>query len=121
INDGGNSGVFVRWLEQDRPSYEAEIKSTDPDPNRTGSIYRGKYPVAKSYMPPPRPGEWFTEETIVDGNHVTVLGNGKETAEYHDKDRVPRGRIALQVLLYQTVVEFKSIEVKELSASKTAD
>jgi hypothetical protein len=67
--------------------------------------------------PPPPPNEWFVEDIIADGDHVTVRVNGKLTAEYDEPNHVPRGRIALQMLDDRTVVDFESVEVKRLPNS----
>jgi serine/threonine protein kinase len=121
INDGGNSGVFVRYPDlNSAPGWEAQINATARDPNRTGSIYHDHHtiavtPVTKSPVPP---DEWFTEEIIADGNRISVRVNNRVIAEYvDDLGSSSRGRIALQMHDDQTVIEFASVEVKELPSS----
>jgi len=126
INNGGNSGVYFRapfgpirpsndpnWLE----GYEAQINCTGPDVNRTGSLYAipGGAVVAypDSIVPP---GEWFKMDIVAKGNHIVIKVNGTTTVDYTDpKRRTAAGHIALQQHDPQTVVEFRKIEIKELS------
>ncbi|MDB5351023.1 MAG: serine/threonine protein kinase [Planctomycetota bacterium] len=133
INDGGNSGLYTRAsfgaaTDVNSPlspkdGFEAQIYSTQRDSNgRTGSLFASR-PVGSrrvvnvTEMLAP-PGEWFTLEMIVQGNHVVVKVDGRVTADYTDSDAnsVPaRGRIALQQFSPVTLVEFRKVEVRELA------
>jgi hypothetical protein len=65
-----------------------------------------------------KPDEWFTQEVIADGNHITIKVNGKTTVDFVDEKRTcTKGHLALQVIGPGTVVQFRKIEVKELSPS----
>jgi hypothetical protein len=119
INNGGNSGVFVRWGGIGRePDYEAQIDSTAKDPHRTGSIYNGGFLRRDASAPPPPPGQWFVEEIIAQGDQVTVIVDGKQVASFDDSKHIPRGRVCLQIHGAGTSVEFASVEIKELSPTK---
>ncbi|HZY84125.1 MAG TPA: family 16 glycoside hydrolase [Gemmataceae bacterium] len=126
INEGGNSGVYVRagsapaW-PANKPTwpfgYEAQIYNSDnASQPKTGSLFAGPdgavVRVSESNAPP---GEWFTMEVIARGNHIIVKVNGRTTADYtDDRQRFMRGRIALQTMDKNTVAEFRKVEIKEL-------
>ena len=64
---------------------------------------------------PHKPDEWFTQEVIAEGNHITIKVNGKVTVDWRDpENRYTRGHFALQQHHPGTVVKFRKIEVKEL-------
>lgn len=125
INDGGNSGVSCRStfgpvLPANNPrwpeGYEAQINSTGPDKNKTGSLYgpgvKAAVPVIDSNV---RPNEWFTLELIAADSHLVVKINGQTTAEWSDPAQLfPMGHIALQQHDPQTVIEFRKIEINEV-------
>ncbi|HTK76365.1 MAG TPA: family 16 glycoside hydrolase, partial [Gemmataceae bacterium] len=118
INDGGNSGVLFRTRTAPGPrsGYEAQINSTHRDLNRTGSLYGTQnqilVPVREQLVPP---NEWFSEEVIAQGNEITIIVNNKTTAHFVDtQNRFIEGRIALQQHNPTTLVEFRTIEIKEL-------
>jgi len=68
-----------------------------------------------------KPGEWFTQEVIAQGNHIIIKVNGKTTVDFIDqKNLYPKGHLALQQHDDRTVVEFERIEVKELSSQVEA-
>ncbi len=117
ISDGGNSGLYFRvtkgpgWPD----GYEAQINSSFEDSQHTGSLY-GLAPVRTELIPP---GTWFTEEvTCRDtdaGTHVTIALNGVVVTDFTDTERRhASGHIALQQHNDGSVVEFRSIEVREL-------
>ncbi len=128
INDHGNSGQYFRArLGRDFPrGYEAQINATHGDPIRTGSLYpsfklsredRGKLLVMNTA--PHAPDEWFTQEVIAEGNHITIKVNGKTTVDWSDPNNTyMRGHFALQGHDPKTVVKFRKIEVIELPATK---
>lgn len=127
INDGGNSGVFVRAtnapvMPQGSPrwpgGYEAQINSTHADPNRTGSLYSFGKVVGGIQAAPPKPGEWFDMEIVARGNHLVVKVDGETRLDFIDTQRLASsGHIALQVHDARSRVEFRRIEIKELSAA----
>jgi Domain of Unknown Function (DUF1080) len=122
INDGGNSGQYFRteFGPNFPKGYEAQINATHKDKIRTGSLY---FPKLKEVLildtAPHKPDEWFTQEVIANGNHLTVIVNGKKTVEWKDpENRHTKGHFALQGHDPGSVVQFKKIEVKELPPSK---
>ncbi len=125
INHTGNSGVYFR--AQFGPGfprgYEAQINATHRDLAKTGSLYpdgREKDMHIETNLirvAPHKPDEWFTLEVICVGAKVTILVNGKKTAEWTDpKHRFREGHFALQQHHPGSVVQFRRIEVKELAA-----
>jgi hypothetical protein len=104
--------------------YEAQINTHHhDDPNRTGSLYAGVQGVPVSVRQSPVLGpDWFALEMIVQGNHIIIKVNGLTTADYTDPARLfTSGHIALQQWTHRTVVEFRKIEIKELSLTRTAN
>ncbi len=127
INDKGNSGQYFRTAFGPGfpQGYEAQINATHSDPVRTGSLYPGgglaKYRDKITVLndAPHKPNEWFTQEVIANGDHITIKVNGKTTIAWKDpENRFKKGHFALQGHDPGTVVKFKKIEVKELPASK---
>jgi hypothetical protein len=125
VNRAGDSGLFF-WCEKG-PSfpvgYEAQIAGGPPGAN-TGTLFefmpgadgRVCAGVGDHLM---APDEWFTQEVIAVGNRVKILVNGKTAVDttLWVKKRA-RGRIALQHFNPQTAVEFRKVEIKELSPEK---
>jgi hypothetical protein len=122
INDKGNSGQYFRTqFGKGYPKgYEAQINSTFPDPQKTGSLYN----FVKITDMLVKPDTWFTQEVIANGNHIQILVDGKKVVDYKDeKNTHTRGHFAIQqhgpVKGGPDVqVALKKIEVKELPASK---
>ncbi len=118
INDKGNSGQYFRT--QFGPGfpkgYEAQINATGGDKIKTGSLY---LPQVKEVLvlntAPHKPGEFFTQEVIAQGNHIQIFVNGKKTVDYKDpKNTYTKGHFALQGHDPGTVVTFKKIEWKPI-------
>ncbi|HEY7326127.1 MAG TPA: family 16 glycoside hydrolase [Gemmataceae bacterium] len=119
INDGGNSGVYIRapfgpvrppndpmWPQ----GYEAQINANSRDTRKTGSLI-GHVQVSQA---PHKPNQWFTMDVIAEGSHIVIKVNDKTTADYRDDKRLfTGGHIALQQADAATVVEFRKIEIKE--------
>lgn len=118
ISDKGNSGQYFRTkFETGYPKgYEAQINSTFPDPQKTGSLYNFKKVLEKLH----EPDVWFTQEVIAKGNHIHIILNGKETAHVHDeKNTHTSGHFAIQQHSPMkggpdSVITVKKIEVKLL-------
>jgi hypothetical protein len=102
--------------------YEAQINYHHRDPNKTGSIYAGGRSAEVPVVESPVPGhDWFTLEIITQANHVAVKVNGRTTAYFTDPEtRFASGHIALQQHNPQTIVEFRTIEIKELGVEHKA-
>lgn len=118
INDMGNSGQYFRT--QFGPGYpkgyEAQINSTFPDPQKTGSLYN----FAKITDMLVEPDTWFTQEVIANGNHIQIILNGKMVVDFKDeKNTHVKGHFALQQHGPakdgpDVELQVKKIEVKEL-------
>ncbi len=122
INDKGNSGQYfrTRFGKSFPKGYEAQINSTHGDPVKTGSLYGFEGCLIKEKLH--KPDEWFTQEVIADGNHISIKVNDKVTVDYVDKKNTyMKGHFALQQHDPGTVVKFRKIEVKELPATKKED
>ena len=119
INDKGNSGQYFRT--QFGPGYpkgyEAQINSTFPDPQKTGSLYN----FARITDMLVEPDAWFTQEVIAHGNHIQVIVNGKKVVDFKDeKNTHTKGHFALQQHGPakggpDVQLAVKKIEVKELT------
>ncbi len=122
INDGGNSGQYFRTEFGPRfpRGYEAQINATHHDTIRTGSLYlRDVKEVLVENVAPHKPDEWFKQEVMADGDHITITVNGKKTVDYKDpKKAYTKGHFALQGHDPGTTVKFRRIEVRELPATK---
>jgi len=126
INNDGNSGIYFRTQPKPGfpPGYEAQINSTHRDQAKTGSLH----PAFRTGLPADQaakivvkemlvgPGEWFTQEVIAKGNHITIKVNGKITVDFTDEQNsYTQGHLALQQHHDGSIVEFRRIEVKELA------
>jgi len=123
------TGVYVRTpfgpdYPADNPTwlvgYNAKI-----DKNRLGGLIvedSKNVAVIRSLIPPEiRFGQWLTLEVIAEGNHIVVKIDGKTTADYtDDQRRFTKGHIALQQHAAATVAEFRKIEIKEQTPTKTS-
>ncbi len=114
INDGGNSGMFFRkgFGPGGAKGYEAQINSTHRDPKKTGGLYNFK-DIYEQLVPP---DTWFTQEVIVDGNHVIIKVNGKVTVDYvEDTNRFSKsGYLALQQHNKGSVVSFRNMMLRPI-------
>jgi hypothetical protein len=125
INDKGNSGQYFRT--QFGPGfpkgYEVQINATHRDPVKTGSLHPNSGPalgklrdeITVLNTAPHKPDEFFTQEVIADGYHITILVNGKKTVDITDPGKTfAKGHFALQGHDPGTVVTFRKIEYKPL-------
>jgi predicted Ser/Thr protein kinase len=124
INHGGQSGLCVRGQYQANPlGYMANINSTSNDSHRTGSLYQygpgSSWSVERLSDTLIKPDVWFTQEVIAKGHQLIVKINGQETVNAIDqKNMFTRGHLALERFDKNTVVMFRTIEIKELPPSK---
>lgn len=120
INQAGNSGLIARASYAPGTSgYEAAITQNPRDLVTTGGIYANGEGVVLRAQSAVGDDEWFTLEEIVKGNEITVIVNGTETAKWIDESqKSARGHIAVQLLNKDTIVQFRSIEVKELTSGE---
>jgi len=129
INDKGNSGQYSRtqFGKGFPKGYEAQINVSHGDPIKTGSLYpafnpklskedREKIIVKEA---PHKVDEWFTQEVIMDGNHIIILVNGKKTVDFVDANNTfTKGHFAIQQHDPGTVIMVRKAMVKELPATK---
>ena len=130
INDGGNSGQYVRTKFEPGfpPGYEAQINATHGDKIRTGSLYPDGRTKLKDFRKeitvmdtaPHAPNEFFTQEVTAIGNHIVIKVNGKVTVDFRDPNNTfTQGHFAFQHHDPTCKVGIKSAEVKELPADAT--
>ena len=116
-----NSGIYfhTRFQAEGWPSqgYEVQVNNSHRDPKRTGSLYN----VRNVLEAPAKDNEWFTEEIIVRGKHITVKVNGKTLVDYTENPadiqgdrKLSSGTFALQAHDPQSKVHYKNIRVKPL-------
>lgn len=115
ISDKGNSGQYFRT--QFGPGYpkgyEAQINSTFPDPQKTGSLYNIKK-ITKMLV---KPNTWFVQEVIAKGDHIIIKVNGKVTVDTK-VDRFDEGHFAFQQHSPSrggppSEIQIRKVEVKE--------
>lgn len=120
INEGGNSGQYFRTQFGGGfpKGYEAQINSTHKDPVKTGSLYGfGMKTTIKEMLH--KPDEWFTQEVIAIGNHITIKVNGKTTVDFVDeKSSFARGHFAIQQHHKGSEIRVRKVEVRELPATR---
>ena len=116
ISDGGNSGFYFRTtLGEGWPKgYEAQVNSTYPDPQKTGSLYS----IAPIHASLVAADTWFdygvrcvdTEE----GTHITITINGAIVTDVIDKERRhASGHFAIQQHHDGSVISVQRVEVRE--------
>ncbi len=125
VSDGGNSGLFLRaspseggasaGREVGCAGYEAEVNSSYPDEQHTGSL-RDLAPVKVHLV---APDTWFDYRVSCreerDGTRIRTFINGIPIADYLDRDRrFASGRIALEQHHEGSVVEVKALAVREI-------
>jgi hypothetical protein len=113
----GNSGMFFRSPFSKSPSnYEAQIDSSHRDPVRTGSLYHFVN-ILEVLVPD---DTWFTQRIVVEGNHMQVFVNDKQTVDFIDeKNTKTDGLFALQQHNAGSIVEFKNVMWKVLPPPKS--
>jgi hypothetical protein len=93
INQGGNSGVFVKsvWVDNNWPvGYELQVNSSQRDPQKTGTLYN----IIKIFKAPHEDDEWFTYHIICKGNTLECRINGNVLYTYVDP--MERGGIPVE-------------------------
>ena len=125
INDGGNSGMYIRTPKEATFSkgYEIQVNSTHKDPVKTGSVYN--YVLVYKQLVPP--DTFFTQEIesvdkMYRGKMVTsikVTVNGELLYEFYDHDRTwTEGHFAFQQHDPGSKVTIRKIEVMELPETR---
>ncbi len=123
---GSNSGIYfhTQFQQGGWPSkgYEVQVNNSHTDWKRTGSLYN-VVDVKEKIVPD---SVWFTERIRVEGKHVQIWVNDKQTVDYTEPDNVQRpddmkgrvlssGTFALQGHDPNSIVYFKDILVKPLA------
>ena len=121
IEEGGNSGVFLRAPRANRASkigMEFQLQGDygrEPEEHITGAIYDVLSPLVNAGKPA---GEWNELEVTLDGTKMKAVLNGQvvQDLDLNDHDelrpRLRRGFIALQD--HGCHVAFRNIRVKKL-------
>ena len=112
VDADANSGIFIRCdnpkVIDGKTCYEVNIFDKRPDPSYgTGAIVD----VAKVDPMPKAGGQWNSYDITAKGGHMTVVLNGKTTADVDDSKHAA-GPIALQY--GSGVVKFRKVQIKEL-------
>ena len=112
VSEDANSGIYMRCSDArpmtDRTCYEANIFDRRSDPTYgTGAIV-WLSPVSPM---PKAGGKWNSYDITVQGNRMTVVLNGVQTAQAEDS-KLPSGPIALQYA--GGVVKFRKVQVRPL-------
>lgn len=119
INQNGNSGVWF-WCEP-APIYPSGFEvDVMQGTNRAGTVHRfsggwqERY-IAQDVSVPQN--EWFPLEVIVQNGRAKTIVNGKTAVDVGlPKKYQDRGRLAFQFNDEPTAVEFRKLEIKELSS-----
>jgi hypothetical protein len=121
IQDGGNSGIFVRAPRSARCSrigMEFQLRGDfghEPTRDSTGAIYDVLAPAVNAGRPA---GEWNETEILLDGTHLKATLNGKIVHDLDFRDhpelqyRLRRGFIGLQD--HGNSVAFRNIRLLRL-------
>ncbi len=111
-SDDANSGIFLRCSDPkkvgDRTCYEVNIYDQRKDPTYgTGAITR----YVEVNPMPKAGGKWNTYEMTMKGRQLTVVLNGRKTAELHN-GMYQEGPFALQH--GAGVIKFRKVAIKPL-------
>lgn len=120
VEDGGNSGIFLRTpFEPKDPAvdcYELNMCDTHPEFGTASLVKRGR-----PEMPVIGDGEWHSFHVRLEGPVVTVQMDGKPVLEYRDETSAPltSGFIGLQRNAGK--VEFRNVFLKPLGTTDLFD
>ena len=119
INDGGDGGVLFRHSATSG-GYQAQIRNTkDRSGSSNGSLLTTKTLVDCS-DPLVVPDHWFDLDVIAEGRRIVLKVNGKTTADYTEQGpEIASGPLYLEQVGPNTKVEFRKIEIKDLSGGGT--
>jgi hypothetical protein len=121
-----NSGMYfhTKYQENGFPhvGIECQINNSHTDPIRTGSLYKMHDIMNDS---PAKDNEWFWQEVIVDGQHITVKINDKVVNDFTQPEDLKReagweknvlgsGTFALQGHDPNSETHFRKVLVKPL-------
>lgn len=115
ISDGGNSGLYFRAQPNGGwpGGYEAQVNSTFPDPQKTGSLYN----IARVETQLVPADTWFDYEVLCEdvegGTHVVIRVNGVAITDVVDERRHGPGHVALQQHHEGSVVSYREVMIRE--------
>lgn len=116
INDGGNSGIFIRSAIEKNPAFTGHEMQILADVGRpatkhsTGSLY--DVIAATKNMSRPS-GEWNHVRIVTHGRRIQITWNGEPTVDY-ETDRLTKGYLGLQNHDSKSVVKFRNLRITEL-------
>jgi Domain of Unknown Function (DUF1080) len=116
INNGGNSGIFIRSALEKNPAFtghEMQIIADygrQPTKGSAGSLY-DVIAAAKNMSKPA--GEWNHVRIVTKGRRIQITWNGEQTIDY-ETDRLTTGYIGLQNHDSKSVVKFRNIRITDL-------
>ncbi len=115
INQGGNSGIFIRSGLEKNPAFtghEMQIIADSGRPPTKGSA-GSLYDVIAASKNMSRPaGEWNHVRIVTKGRRIQINWNGEQTIDY-ETDRLTTGYIGLQNHDAKSVVKFRNFRVTE--------
>src|ERR1051326_8264946 len=115
INEGGNSGIFIRSALEKNPAFtghEMQILADSgrkPTKGSAGSLY--DVIAATKNMSKPA-GEWNHVRIVTKGRRIQITWNGEPTIDY-ETDRLTAGYLGLQNHDTKSVVRFRNIRITE--------
>lgn len=121
---GSNGGIYfhTKYQDSDWPKYgfETQVNNTHTDWKKTGSLYD----IVNVRDSAAQDNKWWTQDILVQGNHVTIKIDGKTVVDYTEpadqkpgKDftrKIDEGTFALQAHDPKSVVRYRNIRVKRL-------
>ena len=116
INEGGNSGIFIRSALKKNPAFSGHEMQIVADYGRpptrgsAGSLYDVVAPKKNMSRPA---DEWNHVRIVTRGRRIQITWNGERTIDY-ETDRLTKGYIGLQNHDAKSVVRFRNIRITEL-------
>ncbi len=122
---GSNAGLYFHTKYQPtgwpKFGYECQVNVSHSDPKKTSSLY-GVDDVAD---PGVKDNEWYTQEIIVEGNHIVLKVNGNTLVDYTESQgtkafsgdferRLGEGTFAIQAHDPKSKCYFRNLRVKSL-------
>jgi hypothetical protein len=116
LSPEADSGIFIRAAEKGDPSrtgYQININNVNQEYGTGSVVFRVKYNSS-----PVSAKEWHRYEITAEGDHITVVLDGKKTVDYRDSSS-RQGYIGLQFIRGEDV-EFRNLQVLPLGAQQRA-
>jgi len=115
INEGGNSGIFIRSALEKNPAFtghECQILAdhgSPPTKHGTGSLYDVVAPAKNMAKPA---DEWNQVKIVTKGRRIQITLNGEPIIDY-ETDRLARGYLGLQNHDGRSLVKFRNLRITE--------